>query len=197
MFSRLLLASLVLVGVNQAAAQQDEPIQAIQPPRQIDIGMVELGKKRYFDPRLSRSGFISSHSCHNLSMGGTDNIPTSIGDHWQQGPINAPIVLNSGLDVAQFRDSRAADLNEQAGGPIANPGEMAFSHTLAVAVLDSIPGYGHDFRQVFGAGMVTIKEVTSAIAELKTLTGIQPAFILPILPPSGDTTPRPTPFSKS
>jgi cytochrome c peroxidase len=60
-------------------------------------------------------------------MGGTDNIKTSIGDKWQQGPINAPTVLNSSLNVAQFWDGRAADLKAQAGGPIANPGEMAFT----------------------------------------------------------------------
>jgi cytochrome c peroxidase len=103
-------------------------------------------------------------------MGGTDNIPTSIGDKWQQGPVNAPTVLNSSLNVAQFWDGRAADLKEQAGGPIANPGAMAFSHTLAIAVLDSIPGYVREFKQVFGSDTITIDEVTAAIAEFeKTL----------------------------
>lgn len=162
----LLLAS----GVAAAAPMVNEPIQHISPPKQIDIGMVELGKKLYFDPRLSKSGFISCNSCHNLSMGGTDNIPTSIGDRWQQGPINAPTVLNSSLNVAQFWDGRAADLQEQAGGPIANPGEMGFSHVLTIALLDSIPGYVREFKQVFGTGTITIKEVTAAIAEFeKTL----------------------------
>ena len=125
---------------------RNEPIQPIQPAKQINLGMVELGKKLYFDPRLSKSGFISCNSCHNLSMGGTDNIPTSIGDHWQQGPINAPTVLNSSLNVAQFWDGRAADLKAQAGGPIANPGEMAFTHTLALGVLESIPAYVREFK---------------------------------------------------
>lgn len=58
-------------------------------------------------------------------MGGTDNIKTSIGHNWQRGPINSPTVLNAGMNVAQFWDGRAKDLQEQAGGPIANPGEMA------------------------------------------------------------------------
>jgi len=161
---------LLIAGAAAYAARADEPIQPIVPPQQINIGMAELGKKLYFDPRLSKSGFISCNSCHNLSMGGTDNIPTSIGDKWQQGPINAPTVLNSSLNVAQFWDGRAADLKEQAGGPIANPGEMAFSHTLAVALLDSIPGYVREFRQVFGTSEITISEVTAAIAEFeKTL----------------------------
>lgn len=157
-------------GVAVAQVAGDEPIQPIRPPQNINLGMAELGKKLYFDPRLSKSGFISCNSCHNLSMGGTDNIPTSIGDKWQQGPINAPTVLNSSLNVAQFWDGRAADLKEQAGGPIANPGEMAFSHTLAIGVLQSIPGYAREFRQVFGKGQITISEVTAAIAEFeKTL----------------------------
>jgi cytochrome c peroxidase len=132
--------------------------------------MVELGKKLYFDPRLSKSGFISCNSCHNLSMGGTDNIPTSIGDKWQQGPINAPTVLNSSLNVAQFWDGRAADLQAQAGGPIANPGEMAFTHTLALGVLESIPAYVREFKMIFGKDKIDIDQVTAAIAEFeKTL----------------------------
>jgi cytochrome c peroxidase len=170
--SRFVAALLGTAGTVAIASTiaVNEPIQPIRPAQNINLGMVELGKKLYFDPRLSKSGFISCNSCHNLSMGGTDNIPTSIGDRWQRGPINAPTVLNSSLNVAQFWDGRAADLKEQAGGPIANPGEMAFSHTLAIGVLQSIPGYVREFRQVFGKEQVTISEVTAAIAEFeKTL----------------------------
>lgn len=173
--TRPLLAVLALAGAitllsRAAASSEDEPIQPISPPQNINIGMVELGKKLYFDPRLSKSGFISCNSCHNLSMGGSDNIPTSIGDRWQRGPINAPTVLNSSLNVAQFWDGRAADLQTQAGGPIANPGEMAFSHTLALDVIASIPAYVREFRQVFGTGKIDIEQVTAAIAEFeKTL----------------------------
>ena len=160
----------LLAAAGAAMGQSQEPIQAIVPPQQVNLGMVELGKKLYFDPRLSKSGFISCNSCHNLSMGGTDNIKTSIGDKWQQGPINAPTVLNSSLNVAQFWDGRAADLKAQAGGPIANPGEMAFSHTLALGVLESIPAYVREFKQVFGKDKIDIDQVTLAIAEFeKTL----------------------------
>lgn len=74
------IALLAGFAFQSAALAADEPIQPIKPPANINLGMVELGKKLYFDPRLSKSGFISCNSCHNLSMGGTDNIPTSIGD---------------------------------------------------------------------------------------------------------------------
>jgi cytochrome c peroxidase len=168
----VLAASIVAFGISAtvAVAQSNEPIQVIKPPSQINLGMVELGKKLYFDPRLSKSGIMSCNSCHNLSMGGTDNIPTSVGDKWQQGPINAPTVLNSSLNVAQFWDGRAADLKAQAGGPIANPGEMAFTHTLALGVLESIPAYVREFKVVFGKDKIDIDQVTLAIAEFeKTL----------------------------
>ncbi|MET0046236.1 MAG: cytochrome-c peroxidase [Sedimenticola sp.] len=155
-------------GANTVIAE--EPIQPIAPVKDINLAQVELGKKLYFDPRLSKSGFISCNSCHNLSMGGTDNLKTSIGHNWQQGPINAPTVLNSSMNVAQFWDGRAADLKAQAGGPIANPGEMAFTHTLAIDVLESIPEYVTEFKQVFGKEKIDIDQVTVAIAEFeKTL----------------------------
>jgi cytochrome c peroxidase len=148
----------------------DEPIQPLQAPKDINQAQAELGKKLYFDPRLSKSGFISCNSCHNLSMGGTDNLKTSIGDHWQQGPINAPTVLNASLNIAQFWDGRAKDLKAQAGGPIANPKEMAFSHELTIQVLETIPQYAAEFKTVFAKDKITIDEVTQAIAEFeKTL----------------------------
>ena len=75
-------------------------------------------------------------------------------------------------DSAQFQPehravlgrARAKDLSEQAGGPIANPMEMASSHELAVQVLNSIPGYKAEFKQVFGKDVITIEEVTGALA---------------------------------
>ena len=162
----LALASLVALAGSTAlvAAASDEPIQPIQPAVVAKPALVELGKKLYFDVRLSKSGFISCNSCHNLSMGGTDNLQTSIGDHWQQGPINAPTVLNSSMNLAQFWDGRAKDLKAQAGGPIANPGEMGFTHALAVDVLKSIPAYVKEFEVAFGSPGVDIDRVTTAIA---------------------------------
>ena len=147
-----------------ATAWAAEPIQPVPAAKGQNPAMVELGKKLFFDPRLSKSGFISCNSCHNLSMGGTDNLKTSIGDRWQQGPINSPTVLNARLNVAQFWDGRAKNLQEQAGGPIANPKEMGFTHELAVDVLRSIPQYVNEFNKVFGSRTVDMGKVTTAIA---------------------------------
>lgn len=159
-----LLFGLCVLALPLLGAARDEPIKPIQPAVVTNAALVELGKQLYFDPRLSKSGFISCNSCHNLSMGGADNLPTSIGHGWQKGPINAPTVLNSSMSVAQFWDGRVRSLQEQAGGPIANPGEMALTHELAVDVVASIPEYVDQFQAVFGAPGVDIDGVTRAIA---------------------------------
>ena len=158
------LAMSTQIFADTTPTPRNEPIKPIAPAKVENQAMVDLGAKLWFDPRLSKSGFISCNSCHNLSMGGSDNLTTSIGHNWQEGPINSPTVLNSSLNVAQFWDGRAKDLQEQAGGPIANPKEMAFTHELAVDVLNSIPPYVAEFKRVFNQDGITIEQVTAAIA---------------------------------
>ncbi len=170
MKQRLIPAAALAAVLFAGAAWAEEPIKPIEPVKEINLAKAELGKKLFFDPRLSKSGFISCNSCHNLSMGGSDNLKTSIGHNWQKGPINAPTVLNSSLNFVQFWDGRAETLKAQAGGPIANPGEMAFTHEMAEGVVQSIPGYVTEFRLVFGDDKIDIERITAAIAEFeKTL----------------------------
>jgi len=110
---------------------------------------IELGKKLYFDPRLSESWLISCNTCHNLGLGGVDLMETSIGHGWQAGPRNAPTVLNSVYNLAQFWDGRAADLMEQAQGPVQAAVEMSSSPERTVATLRSIPDYVWMFGEAF------------------------------------------------
>ncbi|ABC22589.1 cytochrome-c peroxidase [Rhodospirillum rubrum] len=116
---------------------------AITPAR------IELGRKLFFDPRLSRSGLISCNTCHNLGMGGDDNLETSIGHGWQKGPRNAPTVLNAVFNIAQFWDGRAEDLRTQAKGPVQAGVEMASTPERVVATLKSMPEYVADFKAAF------------------------------------------------
>lgn len=159
-----LAGALALYSVSLSA---QEPISPVPSPKGLNQAQVELGKQLFFDPRLSRSGFISCNSCHNLSMGGSDNLPTSIGHNWQQGPINSPTVLNSALSFSQFWDGRAKDLKAQAAGPIANPKEMALPHEVAIEVLDSIPQYQASFKALFGEDKISLDQVTQVIAEFE------------------------------
>lgn len=108
-----------------------------------------LGHQLWFDPRLSRSHVISCNTCHNLSIGGSDNVTTSIGHGWQKGPRNSPTVLNAVFNAAQFWDGRAKDLQEQAKGPVQASVEMNNSPDRVVATLKSIPEYAKAFEAAF------------------------------------------------
>ncbi|HHH38609.1 MAG TPA: cytochrome-c peroxidase, partial [Sedimenticola sp.] len=110
---------------------------------------VELGKMLYFDPRLSRSQLISCNTCHNMGMGGDDNLPTSVGHGWQKGPRNAPTVLNAVFNVAQFWDGRAEDLKAQAKGPVQAGVEMANKPEAVVVTLKSMPEFVARFQKAF------------------------------------------------
>lgn len=151
------------------STRPDEPIKPIATPKIESPEIVALGQKLWFDPRLSKSGGLSCNSCHNLAMGGTDNMTTSIGHKWAEGPINSPTVLNSGLAIAQFWDGRAKTLQEQAGSPIENPLEMASTHDHVVKVLNSIPAYQDEFKGAFSdyTDAITIEQVTRALASFE------------------------------
>ncbi|MBI4745050.1 MAG: cytochrome-c peroxidase [Deltaproteobacteria bacterium] len=122
----------------------DNPSNPVTPAK------VKLGKMLYFDVRLSKSGFLSCNTCHNLSMFGVSGLSTDIGHKWVIGPINGPTVLNSAFNIAQFWNGRAKDLEEQAKGPILNPGEMAMPiETYVEKKINSIPGYRALFTKAF------------------------------------------------
>src|SRR5690625_7215253 len=128
----VLALSTCLAFAANAESVRNVPVQPIPAAEISEPEKVELGKMLFFDPRLSRSGFISCNSCHNLSMGGSDNLVSSIGDRWAQGPINSPTVLNSSPKIAQLWDGRAETLREQAGWPIGQPLERRIAHERSI-----------------------------------------------------------------
>lgn len=110
---------------------------------------IALGKMLYFDPRLSVTHSISCASCHNIGLGGADDSPTSAGFHGQRGARNAPTVFNAVFNFAQFWDGRAKDLEEQAGGPLVNPVEMASPKEHVAQQLAALPSYHAAFARAF------------------------------------------------
>jgi len=110
---------------------------------------IELGKKLFFDPRMSRSGLFSCQSCHNVGIGGVDGLETSIGHGWQKGPRNAPTMLNAVFNVAQFWDGRAPDLAAQAKGPLQASVEMNNTPENLLATLNSMQPYVDEFKTSF------------------------------------------------
>ena len=110
---------------------------------------IELGQWLWFEPRLSRSHIITCNTCHSVGTGGADNIPTSVGHGWQHGPRNSPTVLNAVFNIAQFWDGRAADLAEQAKGPVQASVEMNATPEHVEDTLRSIPTYVEKFAAAF------------------------------------------------
>ncbi|QDV17626.1 Cytochrome c551 peroxidase precursor [Gimesia panareensis] len=136
---------------------------------------VELGRQLYFDTRLSSDNTISCASCHHPDEGWGRHTQFGIGVRDQEGGRNSPISYNRILSGPQFWDGRAATLEAQAVGPIANPIEMANTHENAVKTLKKIPGYQMQFKKIFKDG-VTIDNVGKAIAafERAVVTGPSP-----------------------
>lgn len=181
------IAAVVVPAACQRAQQEGPPLQEYYEPMQVpptppgspselaaylqplptavtvDSRKAILGRRLFHDPRLSRDGTISCASCHAIDRGGVDGRRTSLGINNQVGPINAPTVFNARFNIAQFWDGRAADLAEQAAGPVVNPKEMGNTWPAVVATLSRDPEYVASFREIYPDG-ITPANVRDAIA---------------------------------
>jgi len=146
-----------------------ELITPIPLTPQYDYEKALLGKKLFFDTRLSHDNTISCASCHFLDEGGDDNIAVSIGIDEKKGVRNTPTVLNAVYNVNQFWDGRAKDLKEQIKGPTHTSFEMGSSFDEIIEKLSK----DSDYRKRFGSlyrDQITGDNISDAIAEFeKTL----------------------------
>jgi cytochrome c peroxidase len=148
------------------AALRGAVVQPLPPLPKIDLAQVELGRRLFHDGRLSRDDSISCASCHGLDKGGTDQLQFSLGVGGAQGGVNAPTVYNSGLLVRQFWDGRAADLQEQADGPVNNPIEMASNWPQVIAKLETDEALKAAFLASYPDGF-SGENITHAIARFE------------------------------
>jgi hypothetical protein len=125
---------------------------------------IELGRQLYFDQRLSSDVSISCASCHIPDAGYAAHTQFGIGVNKQMGGRNSPVAYNRILSDAQFWDGRAASLEEQAKGPIANPIEMSNTHEACVATLKKVPGYVLEFNSIFEDGLSLRSSASSSPA---------------------------------
>lgn len=136
---------------------------------------IALGKQLYFDKRLSRDNTISCASCHAPDKGFSNADQFATGFKGQKGGRNSPTVINAAYHRFHFWDGRAASLEDQALGPIANPIEMNLTIKEALARINAIPGYKKQFQKVFGSE-ATADNLAKAIAtyERTILSGDAP-----------------------
>ncbi len=156
------LLSFQVQASNWKALPETPPTPADNPTT---YAKVQLGKMLFMDPRFSSTGTVSCNSCHNIMEGGDDSRAVSMGVHGKIGGRNAPTVWNSAFHSVQFWDGRAALLEDQAKGPVANPVEMGMKDVeTAMARVKQIPGYKSFFEQAFGKNSMTVDNAAKAVA---------------------------------
>jgi cytochrome c peroxidase len=112
---------------------------------------VALGRRLFFDPRLSRDGTVSCATCHDVTRGFTDQRKVSEGIDGQLGRRNAPTTLNVALLQTLFLDGRSPSLDHQARMPIINPIEMGMPDgKAAVVAISGDTEYQKTFEQAYG-----------------------------------------------
>lgn len=149
-----IFAMLMLLTLNTGshATALDEPILPISPPSfsELEKKQIELGRRLFLEPRLSSDNTVSCASCHRMELAGTDGQKVSIGVGGAMGGVNAPTVINSGFNFAQFWDGRASTLEEQAAGPIHNSAEMNSNWDEVLEKLKEDPYYVERFEELYG-----------------------------------------------
>ena len=142
------------------------PTEALNPDNELTADKIALGKVLYYDNKLSKDQTQSCNTCHNIDTYGVDNQPTSMGDNGGLGNRNSPTTFNAALHISQFWDGRNADVEEQAGGPILNPVEMAIpDEAFILNRLKQVPEYVTMFTAAYpnDADPFTYKNLTFAI----------------------------------
>ncbi len=115
---------------------------------------VELGRKLYFDTRLSEDNTVSCATCHDVTRGFTDQRPVAEGIGGQFGKRNSPTVLNAALLQTMFWDGRSPSLDHQATQPILNPVEMGMpNEATAMKAISGDPVYQDAFKKAYGREM--------------------------------------------
>jgi cytochrome c peroxidase len=174
---RVVLA-LLAASLGAVRAQEEKPARDLpaflgplrRPPEPRDNpttpAKAELGRRLFYDPRLSGSGAMSCATCHNPALGWADGLALGVGFGGQILGRSSPTVLNAAYYETQFWDGRAASLEEQAKGPIQAAREMNSTAEKAVATVRSIPGYARLFQEAFG-GEPTFDRIAQAIASFE------------------------------
>ncbi|EKD34145.1 MAG: hypothetical protein ACD_75C02451G0001 [uncultured bacterium] len=137
------------------------PISAANPPTE---AKVELGKKLFFDRRLSGDGTMSCATCHDPAQGFSDGIAISLNYPTTRNWRNAPTLIGVAFQQSLFHDGRVATLEEQALFPMMSAFEMNQNLDFMEEEIRAVPEYLAEFTDVFGDDDVTRERIAMAIA---------------------------------
>ena len=136
---------------------------------EVDGKKVQLGKKLFIDPILSKDKSLSCITCHKLLDNGSDSVRYSEGIDGHKGVFNVPTVYNAVYNFRQFWDGRAKNLKEQALMPISNPVEMGNTIEQVIKDLNNDQEYTRMFSEIYKEG-ITKENIADVLSEFeKTL----------------------------
>ncbi len=128
---------------------------------------IALGRRLFYDKKLSANNTVSCGSCHKQMHAFADNRPFSLGVHDSVGIINTMPLFNLGWARALFWDGRSPTLREQVTEPLINRLEMAGTWGDVLDKLQQDKDYPRLFRKVFGTDKINNTLVMKAIAQFE------------------------------
>ena len=140
---------------------RDVPVPALNPQT---AAKIELGKKLFFDRRLSGDGTTSCATCHDPELAYSDGLEISLNYPTTRNWRNSPTLINVAFQKYMFHDGRATTLEEQALFPMMSAFEMNQNLDFMEEEIRTVPEYVTEFTEVFGDGDVTRERVAMAIA---------------------------------
>lgn len=167
MSCRSIVVSVCLVlAAGTAAAGHLEPFRNVPVPEQNPQTpeKVELGKKLFFDRRLSGDGTMSCSTCHDPEQGYSDGLEISLSYPTTRNWRNSPTLINVAFQKFLFHDGRASTLEDQALFPMMSAFEMNQNLDFLEEEIRSVPEYVDEFARVFGDRDITRQRIAMAIA---------------------------------
>ncbi len=146
-------------------AESIEPLPPLPifPENPVTPEKVELGKKLFFDRRLSGDGTMSCATCHDPETGYSDGLAISLNYPTTKNWRNSAAVINLAYNTVFFWDGRAKTLEEQAIFPLMSAFEMNQNLDYLEEELKEVPAYVEAFQKIFG-GEITRERVAMALA---------------------------------
>jgi cytochrome c peroxidase len=143
------------------------PILLVPWDNPLTADRVSLGRRLFFDKRLSRDGRVACASCHQPRHAFADRRPIAIGIGGRTGRRNVPSIVNRAYARVLFWDGRMAALEEQALAPLTSPAELGSTIEEIVDRLAADAGYVASFQRAFGDASITGARMAQALASFE------------------------------
>lgn len=146
------------------------PPMAMPTDNPLTVEGITLGRKLFYDKKLSKGNIQSCGTCHSPEFSFTDNgNQYSVGVDGLAGNRNTMAIINIGYMPSFFWDGRAPSAEAQAFGPVVNPIEMHETWPNAVAKLQADPDYPDLFYKAFGTNCIDSVLVSKAISQFERI----------------------------